>query len=164
MAQYVGLGRAQKEIAYLLGISPAAVSNSTHRACEKLGLHGLGELASFFAPSGLRARASRELEVGGERLAAGSAPLLDESALESLSAAEGDVALELVRGATLDAIAERRGSSPRTVETQVKSVYAKLGVHSRVELAARLGGSLIAAYVYPRGREEPGMDGARTRV
>jgi DNA-binding NarL/FixJ family response regulator len=58
--------------------------------------------------------------------------------LDALTAAECDVALDLVRGATPLAIAEARGTSLRTVESQVKAVYAKLGVHSRVELAARL--------------------------
>ena len=140
-----------------------AVSNATHRAVAKLGLGGRAELASFFTPGGPRARLA-EFELAGEHLLVGAAPLLDESALERLSAAERDVALDLLRGATVPEIARRRASSPLTVETQVKSVYEKLGVGSRHGSPARLGGSLIAAYVYPRGREEPGMDGARTRV
>jgi len=69
----------------------------------------------------------------------GSAPILDESTLGRLSDAEREIALDLVRGATVPEIAKRRGSSGVTVETQVKSIYGKLAVGSRVELAARLG-------------------------
>ena len=100
VAEYTGMGRSQKEISYLLGISEAAVSGAVHRATDKLGL--------------------------------------DEATLERLSATERDVALDLLRGATVAEIARRRASSPLTVETQVKAIYAKLEVGSRVELATRI--------------------------
>ncbi len=137
IAEYLGMGRSSKEISYLLGISLSAVSNAAARAARKLGLSSRAELASFFAPGGLRARLA-ELELAGVKLAAGAAPLLGEERLALLSEAERDVVLDLLRGATLAAIALRRGSSPLTVETQVKSIYAKLGVGSRVELGAAL--------------------------
>jgi DNA-binding NarL/FixJ family response regulator len=35
-------------------------------------------------------------------------------------------------------IAQRRGTHPRTIANQVQSIYRKLGVHSRTQLAARL--------------------------
>lgn len=138
VAAYLGMGRSQKEIAYLLGISAGAVSNTTRRAAEKLGLGGVAELASFFAPNGLRARLE-QFEIGGEKLLVTSAPLLDASALELLTDAEREVALDLLRAATVSEIALRRDSSPLTVESQVKALYTKLGVGSRIELAARLG-------------------------
>ncbi len=137
VAEYLGLGRSQKEIAYLLGVGAAAVSNAVAGAIDKLGLGGRAELANIFAPHGLRARLS-EVDIAGETLAVGAAPLLDETQLARLSDSEQDVALDLLRGATTSAIAERRGSSLLTVDTQVKAIFAKLRVGSRIELAAQL--------------------------
>lgn len=54
-----------------------------------------------------------------------------------LTPAERDVAARLVRGASQLEIAAARGSSARTVSKQIQSVYRKLAVHSRSELAAR---------------------------
>jgi DNA-binding CsgD family transcriptional regulator len=54
IADYLGMGRSQKEIAYALGVTQAAVSNSIRRACRKLGIVGPSQLASFFAPRGVR--------------------------------------------------------------------------------------------------------------
>ena len=42
-------------------------------------------------------------------------------------------------GQTNAEISRARGTSPRTVSKQLDSVYRKLGVHSRGELAARVG-------------------------
>lgn len=65
--------------------------------------------------------------------------LLDEHRLESLTCAEREIALALLRGATNRAIACERGTAPQTVANQIAALYAKLGVHSRAELAAALG-------------------------
>ncbi|RIL05807.1 MAG: hypothetical protein DCC71_08990 [Proteobacteria bacterium] len=137
VAEYVGMGRSSKEIGYLLGIGAPAVSNAVQRAIEKLGLAGRADLAVFFAPDGLRARLV-ELELGGERLAAGAESLLAEHLLARLSASERDIARDLLRGDTAQSIAVRRESSPLTVEKQIRSIYEKLDVGSRVELAAKL--------------------------
>ena len=56
-----------------------------------------------------------------------------------LSPAEADVALQLARGQSREAIAARRGSSLATVRAQLKSAFAKLGIGREVELAAMLG-------------------------
>ncbi|RVU42435.1 LuxR family transcriptional regulator [Lujinxingia sediminis] len=47
-------------------------------------------------------------------------------------------------GATVNEIARAMGRSPHTVKTHLKSVYERLGVASRLELAARLGGGELA--------------------
>lgn len=138
VAEYLGTGRSVKEISYLLGIGAPAVSNAIARAATRLGLRGRVELALFFAPTGLRARLA-EIELLGERLAAGTTPPVDAAQLAGLTEAEREIALDLVHGWTNQAIAARRETSPLTIETQCKAIYAKLGVHSRVELAARLG-------------------------
>jgi DNA-binding NarL/FixJ family response regulator len=138
VAEYVGLGRPHKQIAYTLGVSAAAVSNAVTSASRKLGLRGRTELASFFAPGGLRLRLET-VDLAGATLCVGVAQgARDLGALGPLTPAERDVASELSRGASVAAIAERRGSSPLTVETQIKAIYAKLGVGSRTELAARM--------------------------
>ena len=138
VAEYVGLGRSYKEIAYALGISLTSISNAVSQACRKLGLLGRGELASFFTSGGVRTRMA-EFGLGSEHLAVGVLHQLSQlDVLTSLTEAEGDVLCDLVRGATITSIAERRDSSPHTVNTQVKAIYAKLGVGSRSELAARL--------------------------
>ncbi|HEU4429420.1 MAG TPA: LuxR C-terminal-related transcriptional regulator, partial [Myxococcota bacterium] len=136
-AEHLGRGFAPKQIAYALGLAPATVSNALARARAKLGVRSLAELAALFAPSGLCVRFA-ELELGGETLAFASAALIDESRLAPLTAAEREVALALVRGATNREIASERGCSERTIANQAQSLYRKLGVSSRSELAAKL--------------------------
>jgi DNA-binding CsgD family transcriptional regulator len=137
VAEFAGLGRSPKETAYALGLSPSAVSNAESRAREKLGLGSRAELASFFAPSGLRRRLT-ELELSGESILVASAPLVSEERLAPLSVAEREVALLAVQGATNAAIAAKRASAERTVANQLRAIFAKLAVHSRAELAAVL--------------------------
>lgn len=138
VAEHVGAGRSNKEIAYEFGISESAVANAAARARRKLGMGSRLELARFFAPGGLRARLV-SFELAGEIFAAGAASLVDEVALERLTPAEREVALHLLRGATNAEIGHRRGTSHYTVANQVQSIFERLGVGSRVELAARLG-------------------------
>ncbi|MDK2761968.1 MAG: helix-turn-helix transcriptional regulator [Sphingopyxis sp.] len=53
-----------------------------------------------------------------------------------LSAAEIDVALALARGETRDEIAAARDTSVQTVKSQLKSIFAKVGISREVELTA----------------------------
>jgi pimeloyl-ACP methyl ester carboxylesterase/DNA-binding CsgD family transcriptional regulator len=55
----------------------------------------------------------------------------------ALSRREREVAAMAARGATAPEIAAHLFVSTRTVETQLASIYAKLGVHSRAELIKR---------------------------
>jgi DNA-binding NarL/FixJ family response regulator len=55
-----------------------------------------------------------------------------------LSPSEWDVACRLVDGESHKAIAAGRGTSPRTVDNQVASLFGKLGIQSRNELAEAL--------------------------
>lgn len=57
----------------------------------------------------------------------------------SLTRSEQQVAHALLNGLANAAIGRLRGSSERTVANQVASIYRKLGVGSRTELAARWG-------------------------
>lgn len=139
VAEFVGLGQASKQIAYTLGLSTSAVDTLAMQAARKLGLSGRAELAAFFLPAGPRARLA-EVAVVGERLLVGAVDTLGGQRLSLLTDAERAVAAQLLAGATVSAIALLRGSSPATVETQVVSIYRKVGARSRAELAMRLGG------------------------
>lgn len=78
-------------------------------------------------------------EVG--RSAAPSAAILE--ALFDLSPAEAKVTRLLLSGGTIGGIAEAHGIRPETVRGQLKSVFAKTGVHRQGELIQLLGGVQI---------------------
>lgn len=137
VAEYIGMGRSTEAIAYALGISGSAVGTYAVAAQRKLGLRSRAELASFFHPNGLRAQLF-EATVLGEELLVGSVPLFDEALLKRLTGSEREVALLLLLGSTNADIALRRQTSVNTVANQVQSVFKKLGITSRVQLAARL--------------------------
>lgn len=59
---------------------------------------------------------------------------------KSFSRAEREVAAAIAAGYSNAAIAKQRGTSTRTVENQIYGIFRKLGVGSRIELAAYLGG------------------------
>jgi len=54
----------------------------------------------------------------------------------TLTPAEQAVAGRIVEGASFREIGKERGTSERTIANQVKAIYRKLGVRSRLELAA----------------------------
>jgi len=54
---------------------------------------------------------------------------------------EKQVVALLVSGASTRAIAEQAGLTVATVHTYLKRIYSKVGVHSRVELVARMAGT-----------------------
>ena len=78
--------------------------------------------------------------IGDETLVVVSYPIASTSVLDSLTPAERDVALAVVRGLSNDEIARARGSRGRTVAVQLASIYRKLGITSRAELAVLLHG------------------------
>ena len=53
-----------------------------------------------------------------------------------LTSAERTIIEMVVLGLSNEAIAARRGTSARTVANQLQSIYAKLGISSRLELTA----------------------------
>jgi DNA-binding CsgD family transcriptional regulator len=138
IAEFCGMNRSAKEIAYILGLSSSSVGNALTRAQRKLGLRSRTELAALFSPLGMRARMA-EVDLAGEQIAVGVYPLGDERRFAALTESERDVAVQLMQGATYREIGQQRGSAVRTVANQVQAIYDKLGVGSRVELAAVLG-------------------------
>jgi DNA-binding NarL/FixJ family response regulator len=63
---------------------------------------------------------------------------IPKATVEGLTPAEGEVLAFLLDGYDNASIAEARKTSPRTVANQVASIFRKLGVASRAELAAKL--------------------------
>jgi len=61
-----------------------------------------------------------------------------DSVLAALTGREREVALAVIHGASNRMIAQDSNTSVRTVETQLSSIYRKLGVTSRHQLTALL--------------------------
>ena len=152
VAELVGMGRSSKEISYTLGVSQSAIYNCTARIQTKLQLTSRAELVAFFSPGGLRARLA-EIGVAGEKMLVGKYPLINASILENLTAAEQDIVIHILAGLTNIDIARRRHTRKTTVAKQVQTIFQKLGVRSRSELAARLQTQNPSAYT--RSSEKP---------
>jgi DNA-binding NarL/FixJ family response regulator len=67
-----------------------------------------------------------------------SAPVVVHEPLEGLTPAQREVAQHILDGKSNREIARARGSAERTVANIASSIYRKLGVHGRAELARRL--------------------------
>jgi DNA-binding NarL/FixJ family response regulator len=86
-------------------------------------------------PRGLR---SSEFKVGDHEFVVLSFDLPEVPLPAQLTAAERAVATALLNGLRNAEIARARGTSVRTVATQVAAIFRKLGVMSRAELVALL--------------------------
>jgi DNA-binding NarL/FixJ family response regulator len=86
-------------------------------------------------PPSLRAS---HIELAGDSYVVLSFPAPSWDLPECLTSAEREVARAVLGGATNDEIAERRSSSERTVAHQIASIFEKLSVSSRAELASLL--------------------------
>lgn len=76
------------------------------------------------------------LEFEGSRyLAVVTSTTNDDEMLSLLTDAEQDVVRRLLAGGSNQQIADQRGSSVYTVANQIQSIFRKLGVASRAELA-----------------------------
>ena len=78
-----------------------------------------------------------EVVLGGDKFVVLSTPLAD---IEELTPAETQIACDVLDGLSTAAIGRKRGTSARTVANQLASIYRKLAINSRAELAAILGG------------------------
>ncbi len=110
----------------------AMVAGAPSGYAGRAGSGGLG--GSKMARRGVRAR--RFAHEGGEFLVV-SFPLEIGDGADLLTAAEREVAAMVVRGMSNRAIAAARGTSENTVANQLKAIYRKLGIASRIELVAR---------------------------
>ena len=87
-------------------------------------------------PAGLRVS---RLAVGTAEVLVLSYPVSGRGAASPLTPAETEIVGLLVRGRSNADIAAHRGTTLRTISKQVDSIYKKLGVHSRAELALAVG-------------------------
>ncbi len=87
-------------------------------------------------PPGFRAR---QIELDGEVFVIGSYPVAAEREGAALTGAERAVAEGAASGKSNAEMARERGTSARTVANLLSRAFAKLGVGSRIELAARWG-------------------------
>jgi DNA-binding NarL/FixJ family response regulator len=74
--------------------------------------------------------------IGGEEFAVVAIPLAEPSCLEALTETEREVCRLVVRGMKSADIAKARGTATSTVHNQIASIFRKLHIHSRSELAA----------------------------
>lgn len=79
------------------------------------------------------------VELGHDQYLVLSFPAPSWELPECLTAAEREIVLAMLRGASNQAIARVRCTSIRTVANQIASIFVKLRVSSRIELAHRLG-------------------------
>jgi DNA-binding CsgD family transcriptional regulator len=63
-------------------------------------------------------------------------PEVEARSTAGLTDAERDVLTRILAGDSNETIAKARGSAVRTVANQIASIFRKLGVSSRAELAA----------------------------
>lgn len=128
------LGRANKAIAYELGLREGTVAAYLRAARAKLD-----EPLRSLPPESARVERWR---LGDVDLAAIVADASDarEEVLGALTPAERAVVAHALDGHGTRAIAVMRGTTERTVANQLASAYRKLGVGSRRELSAKLGG------------------------
>lgn len=143
VARFTALGYSGKWISYELDLSASTISTYLTQALDKLGLESATELAllcPLFADDNTLSGdiELRTYHVGAHEFAVISLPPLDLDLFDELSGAERDVVTLVVDGWTNRAIAEERGVSSRTVANQLASVYRKLDVNSRTELAVRI--------------------------
>jgi DNA-binding CsgD family transcriptional regulator/tetratricopeptide (TPR) repeat protein len=111
----------------------AALRRANHRARARDQLRRAVELATICGASPLAARAESEL------LATGARPRrIALSGLESLTPSERRVAEMAADGPTNREIAQALFVTPKTVEVHLSSVYRKLGISSRSQLAGAL--------------------------
>lgn len=82
-------------------------------------------------------RVSR-IRVGGEELFVLSVPLPEIRYPEGATPAEKEIIDLVLQGLSVKDIAEARGSSPRTVTTQLGVIFQKAGVNSQAELIAAM--------------------------
>ena len=89
-------------------------------------------------PAGLRGVHGARVEYGNEQYAIISMPAYDHDFIAKLSHAEKEVARWILMGKSDKQIAAIRACSPKTITKQINSIYEKLAVHNRAQLAQRL--------------------------
>lgn len=128
------IGRANKEIAFELGVSQSTVATLLATSLGKLGLESRTLLPLFWRDLHGHAWAVTDEQAALIALS----PADGATDISALTPAERAVADGLLRGLSDREIAGARNCSRHTVAKHVTAIYRKLGVRSRIELACQL--------------------------
>lgn len=133
VARYVSLGHPNKLVAYALGLRTSTVATHLASAQAKLGVRSRVELISLVRTLG---HGSSYFQLSALDFAVAGAPKTI-AAVATLTPTEQELVDHVLGGRSDREIATARGTSARTVANQLRTLFAKLGVTSRSELAAR---------------------------
>jgi DNA-binding NarL/FixJ family response regulator len=111
----------------LLAAGACGYIHKTRAVEDVLDLVRRAASGEIVMPDGDLAEVVDRMHSGAER------PPVAEFALRRLTARETEILQALAAGDSTPAIAERLGISPLTVQSHVKSILSKLGVHSKIE-------------------------------
>jgi DNA-binding NarL/FixJ family response regulator len=141
----IGLGLANKEIAYDLRAGRSTIARDVRLLTEKLGSASRLDLAILAASLGARTataavRATTILLVDREEYMLVSVSLAECPAWKMLSARQRAIVELLLAGEEASRVAHTLGVSRRTVATQTARVFRKLRVSGRTSLVACLLG------------------------
>jgi len=131
LAGWVARGHPLKLVAYELGVELGTVTSALSRILAKLGLRSRTDLVAALQPP---TECARHVSDAGDLLVFRTD---DDEVVwpESLTPAEREVATSTLAGRTAAEIARARATTERTVMNQLASIYRKLGVSSRHQLA-----------------------------
>lgn len=140
VAHLIALGMSHKEIAYALGANTSTIAGHAAALMRKLNVTRREELIGLLRSAPVRTSSFHldGFEVGVAS-AASHPPELPE-----LSNSEQEVASAVARGLSDHEIAAWRGRSVRTIANQLRSIFRKVGVKSRTELAAKMASRVLS--------------------
>lgn len=131
--KYLALGATNKDVSFALGLPAGTVSSSVSQILKKLGVERRVDLAVLADP---RRMERLDLTIAGHELGVLAVDARPRGAAAgALSTVELEVASYVTRGWSNQRIAIERQVSPRTIANQLRTIYEKLGIASRSELA-----------------------------
>ena len=138
-ARGAAIGAAPLEAARARALEGVALARSGDRDRGTAALKQAAGDFDRFGAARLRDEAVRELRRLGVRTwRRGPTAPRDAEGVQSLSSREREVAALVLAGKRNAEIADELVLSVKTIESHTRSIYAKLGVGSRVELVTRL--------------------------
>lgn len=159
VAELVATGMGNREVATELFVSIKTVQFHLTHIYAKLGIHSRSELAALFRQQAIPGTDEEQRSKPGQRsLSPGKAPRRADARVDPSSASvwtqvqqpprrtthpltpqESAVAGLVATGMTNREVATELFVCIKTVQFHLTRIYAKLGVHSRAELAAQFG-------------------------
>ncbi len=151
-------GVGQKNIAVELALAPSTIALNARVALDGLGMHCRPSRAHPLLMLAAKAAQHPEVKVtaslsftehNGVPLRVISLPRPDLRLASALPPAELAVVRSLIEGACYDEIAQRRGTSTRTIANQITTVFRRMKVSGRSELLLQLFAE--QGFVFPGG-------------